>query len=76
MDTKLIVFDFDGTIADTQEAVIAITNRLAPEFGFPPLKFSPFKWGRYCLLSTVNSKRNYSTISCLLVANSFFNETG
>ncbi|PSO50142.1 MAG: carotenoid oxygenase [Cyanobacteria bacterium SW_9_44_58] len=37
MDTKLIVFDFDGTIADTQEAVIAITNRLAPEFGFPPL---------------------------------------
>jgi phosphoglycolate phosphatase len=37
MDTKLIIFDFDGTIADTQEAVISITNRLAPEFGFSPL---------------------------------------
>lgn len=37
MDTKLIIFDFDGTIADTQTAVINITNRLAPEFGFPCL---------------------------------------
>ena len=38
MKTKIIIFDFDGTIADTQDAVIAITNRLAPEFGFSPLE--------------------------------------
>lgn len=37
MNTQVIIFDFDGTIADTQDAVIGITNRLAPEFGFPPL---------------------------------------
>jgi len=37
MNTKLIIFDFDGTIADTQAVVIGITNRLAPEFGFPCL---------------------------------------
>jgi phosphoglycolate phosphatase-like HAD superfamily hydrolase len=33
---KVIIFDFDGTIADSFEIVLAITNRLAPEFGFPP----------------------------------------
>jgi phosphoglycolate phosphatase len=37
MNTQIIIFDFDGTIADTKETVIAITNRLAPEFGFSPL---------------------------------------
>ncbi|MFP4134332.1 MAG: HAD-IA family hydrolase [Halothece sp.] len=37
MDTHLVIFDFDGTIADTKESVISITNRLAPEFGFAPL---------------------------------------
>ena len=38
MDTHIVIFDFDGTIADTKEAVISITNRLAPEFGFAPLE--------------------------------------
>ncbi len=33
---KTILFDFDGTIADSFEAVLAITNRLALEFGYPP----------------------------------------
>lgn len=37
MNTQLIIFDFDGTIADTKAAVISISNRLAPEFGFFPL---------------------------------------
>ncbi len=37
MDTQIVIFDFDGTIADTKECVISITNRLAPEFGFAPL---------------------------------------
>lgn len=30
------LFDFDGTLADSLSAIIAITNRLAPEFGFRP----------------------------------------
>lgn len=37
MKTRIVIFDFDGTIADTQNVVIEITNRLAPEFGFVPL---------------------------------------
>jgi phosphoglycolate phosphatase len=33
---KVIIFDFDGTIADSFAIVLDITNRLAPEFGYPP----------------------------------------
>lgn len=31
---SVIIFDFDGTLADTLEALVAITNRLAIEFGY------------------------------------------
>ncbi|MBD2435290.1 HAD-IA family hydrolase [Nostoc sp. FACHB-110] len=34
MTHKVIVFDFDGTIADTVDALIGIANRLATEFGY------------------------------------------
>lgn len=34
---KLVIFDFDGTIADTFEAGVRILNKLAGEFGFRPL---------------------------------------
>lgn len=30
----VIIFDFDGTLADTLEALVGITNRLAKEFGY------------------------------------------
>lgn len=36
MSKKVIVFDFDGTLADTFDALVMITNRLALEFGYPP----------------------------------------
>lgn len=32
-----IVFDFDGTIADTFDAGVKILNRLAPEYGYEPV---------------------------------------
>ncbi len=32
---KVVIFDFDGTLADTLETLLAITNRLAVEFGYP-----------------------------------------
>ena len=35
---KVLIFDFDGTIADTQDAFIAIANRLAPQYGYQPLE--------------------------------------
>ena len=35
MDNKdILIFDFDGTIADTFHYLIEIANRLSPEFGF------------------------------------------
>jgi HAD superfamily hydrolase (TIGR01509 family) len=32
---KVVIFDFDGTIADTFETVLQITNDLATELGYP-----------------------------------------
>lgn len=34
MTVKIILFDFDGTIADTLDSIVKITNRLAGEFGY------------------------------------------
>jgi phosphoglycolate phosphatase-like HAD superfamily hydrolase len=34
---KVVIFDFDGTLADTLETLVAITNRLAVEFGYPQI---------------------------------------
>ena len=34
MSVKVIIFDFDGTLADTLDALVRITNRLAEEFGY------------------------------------------
>lgn len=37
MTIKVIFFDFDGTIADTLNAFVNITNRLAVGFGYQPI---------------------------------------
>ncbi len=34
---KLLLFDFDGTIADTFQCGLEIVNMMAPEFGYRPL---------------------------------------
>lgn len=34
MTVKVVLFDFDGTLADTLEAIINIANRLSSEFGY------------------------------------------
>lgn len=36
MSIKVILFDFDGTLADTLDAIVRITNRLSSEFGYKP----------------------------------------
>lgn len=33
-----LLFDFDGTLADSLSAIVEITNRLAPEFGYRPTR--------------------------------------
>jgi len=45
-----LIFDFDGTIADTLDAIIRITNRIAPEYGYSPT--TPEKLRYYQSLST------------------------
>lgn len=37
MTVKVILFDFDGTLAETFEAIVRITNRLSTEFGYKPV---------------------------------------
>ncbi len=37
MTAKVILFDFDGTIADTYQAIASITNQLSTEFGYKTL---------------------------------------
>lgn len=38
MSVKVIIFDFDGTIADTLDAIVNITNRLATTYGYKATK--------------------------------------
>ena len=51
MAIKVIIFDFDGTIADTYQAVVDITNGLSTEFGYEPLDEDSLK-----LLKDLSSK--------------------
>ncbi|MGL5510279.1 MAG: HAD-IA family hydrolase [Microcoleaceae cyanobacterium] len=37
---KLIIFDFDGTLADSLETIFHIINNLAPEFDYHPSSYS------------------------------------
>lgn len=41
-----ILFDFDGTIADSFEAILAIANRVATEFGLQPASESDIEYYR------------------------------
>ena len=34
MQNRVLIFDFDGTIADTFQLIVAISNHLADEFEF------------------------------------------
>jgi phosphoglycolate phosphatase-like HAD superfamily hydrolase len=35
---KVIIFDFDGTIADSFDLVLSISNRLADQYGYSPVQ--------------------------------------
>lgn len=35
---KVVIFDFDGTLADTFDLIVDITNRLSVEFGYKPAR--------------------------------------
>jgi phosphoglycolate phosphatase len=37
MAIKVIIFDFDGTVADSRDAFVNIVNRIAPTFGYQPV---------------------------------------
>ena len=38
MHNKVVIFDFDGTIANTLDSIIAIMNKLSDEFGFQKIR--------------------------------------
>ncbi len=37
MTLQILIFDFDGTLAKSLDTIVAITNRLALEFGYSPI---------------------------------------
>lgn len=40
MSDPVLIFDFDGTIADTYHYIVSISNKLAPEFKFSEIDLS------------------------------------
>jgi phosphoglycolate phosphatase len=60
MTQKVIIFDFDGTIADTVDALVSIANRLAVEFGY--VQITP---DQLTLLKSLSSREiiKYSGVS-------------
>ncbi len=60
MTQKIMIFDFDGTIADTLDALVTIANRLALEFGY--IQITP---NELALLRNLTSREiiKYSGIS-------------
>ncbi len=39
MSDTILIFDFDGTIADTHHYIVHIANRLAPEYGYKQMEW-------------------------------------
>jgi phosphoglycolate phosphatase len=64
MTQKVIIFDFDGTIADTLDALVAIANHLAADFGYAPITTTELSY-----LRNLNSRQiiKYSGISWLKI---------
>ncbi|BAY45113.1 phosphoglycolate phosphatase [Scytonema sp. HK-05] len=64
MTQKVIIFDFDGTIADTVDALVGIANGLAQKFGYIPITQEEL-----ALLRNLNSREiiKYSGISILKI---------
>ncbi len=46
MSKKTVIFDFDGTLADTLELLVKIYNKKAPEFGSRPFDISKLDYYR------------------------------
>ncbi len=64
MTQKVIIFDFDGTIADTVDALVGIANGLAQKFGYIPITQEEL-----ALLRNLSSREiiKYSGISILKI---------
>lgn len=64
MTQKVIIFDFDGTIADTVDALVSIANSLAEKFSYIPITQEEL-----ALLRNLNSREiiKYSGISVLKI---------
>lgn len=64
IDLTTFLFDFDGTLADSLAAIVTITNRLAPEFGYRPTPLAEIE-----ALKGLNARQliRYSGISVLKI---------
>ena len=64
MIQKVVIFDFDGTIADTLDALVGIANHLADDFGYAPITNTELAY-----LRNLNSRQiiKYSGIPLLKI---------
>lgn len=60
MSTSTIIFDFDGTIADTMGLIQSILARVAPDFGYPPVTRAQFDAARALTLREILKRYHLS----------------
>ena len=71
MTQKVIIFDFDGTIADTVDALVNIANGLAVEFNYAQITPEEF-----VILKDLTSKEIFKYCGISLFKNTFSTQEG
>ncbi len=73
-DSKVVIFDFDGTIANTMIIGLNISNRLAKKYGYRHIEESELRSFRNKKSQEVLKSVNLGYLKLPLVANSFRKE--
>lgn len=64
---RVLIFDFDGTIADSLEEGLKILNNFAPEFGYVPLSKKDFQRLRGMRPAEIIKEFKFNKIKVLLI---------
>lgn len=67
MNKKVIIFDFDGTIADSMMAIIGIVNSLASKYSFDPIPEKEIKGLQNLSFSKLIKEKKISKWKWLLI---------
>jgi phosphoglycolate phosphatase len=67
MNKKVIIFDFDGTIADSMMAIVGIVNSLAPKYSYDPISEEEIKGLQNLSFSSLIKDKKISKWKWLLI---------